>query len=198
MPSINDIIANFQGGARANRYRVLLTFPFETDTGVSLNASIGAILGPLSIGTTLSVGSASYDFQFMCKSASLPPSVIGTIEVPYQGRTFKIAGDRTFPDWSVNVTNDETFSIRDAFERWMNAINSHVGNTRTPTTNAYFSVAQVQQLSVANDDVLKTYTFYNLFPTEVSDISVGYDQNDSIEEFSVNFSYAYWTSNTTT
>jgi hypothetical protein len=30
----------------------------------------------------------------------------------------------------VSVINDEDFVIRNAFERWMNGINSHAGNLR--------------------------------------------------------------------
>ncbi len=38
--------------------------------------------------------------SYMCKSAVLPASNIGVIEVPFRGRTVKIAGDRTFDNWS--------------------------------------------------------------------------------------------------
>ena len=112
------------------------------------------------------------------------------------GRSFKVAGDRTFDDWNVTITNDENFVVRNAFEKWMNAINSHVGNVRTPTTNGYYADAEVYQLSTTNA-VLKKYKFHNIFPTNMSDISVGFDQNDTIEEFTVNFAVTYWTTDTT-
>ena len=194
---INAFMANFQGGARANRYKVILNFPFEVNSGLSLTASVGAVLGPIAGGTSISSGSPSPLFQFMCKGAALPGSQVNSIDVPYMGRVYKVAGDRTFTDWNVNVLNDENFAIRNAFERWMNAINSHVGNVRTPTTNGYYANAEIYQLSTTGS-VIKKYKIHSLFPTDLGEISVGFDQNDTVEEFTVNFALAYWTSDTTT
>jgi len=49
----------------------------------------------------------------------------------YFGRKIKLAGDRTFADWTVTVINDEDFLIRNALEQWSNQINSLQGNLRT-------------------------------------------------------------------
>ena len=46
--------------------------------------------------------------NIMCKSAALPGSNLGVIEVPFRGRTVKIAGDRTFDTWTVTFFNDKT------------------------------------------------------------------------------------------
>jgi len=67
---------------------------------------------------------------FMAKAAQIPASTIGTIEVPYFGRKIKIAGDRTFAEWTVTIVNDEDFLIRNSMEEWMQSINSHLGNVR--------------------------------------------------------------------
>ena len=45
----------------------------------------------------------------MCKSAALPGSNLGVIEVPFRGRTVKIAGDRTFDTWTATFFNDKDF-----------------------------------------------------------------------------------------
>lgn len=193
---IDSFIANFDGGARPNRYRVILNFPFESSGGINISGTIGAIAGPISIGTGFNAGSPSQKFSFMCKAAAIPESALGSINIPYQGRDFKVAGDRTFTDWNVTVLNEENFSIRNAFERWMDRINSHRGNVRTPTTNSYFADAEVYQLSTTGA-ILKKYKFHSMFPTNLSEISLGFDQNDSVEEFSAVLSYAYWTSDTT-
>ena len=55
-------------------------------------------------------------FKYMCKAAQLPASVIANIDVPFRGRIFKVAGDRTIETWSVTVINDESFKLRNAFE----------------------------------------------------------------------------------
>ena len=50
--------------------------------------------------------------NLLCKSAALPGSNLGVIEVPFRGRTVKIAGDRTFDTWSATFFNDKDFKLR--------------------------------------------------------------------------------------
>ena len=68
--------------------------------------------------TTLPNGVAwdADNFRYMCKASSLPASNIAAIDVPFRGRIFKVAGDRTIETWSVTVINDEDFKLRNAFE----------------------------------------------------------------------------------
>ena len=40
--------------------------------------------------------------------------------------------------------------------------------------------------------VLKTYTFIDMFPTEISTIDLSYDSTDTIEEFTVTFALQYY------
>ena len=61
--------------------------------------------------------------RFLVKAAALPASTIAPIDVPFRGRILKIAGDRTFETWTITVINDTDFSLRSAFEKWMNTIN---------------------------------------------------------------------------
>jgi hypothetical protein len=55
----------------------------------------------------------------------------------------------------------------------------------------------VEQLG-KDGEVTKTYTIRGGFPTTVSSIDLSYDTNDAIEEYTVEISYQYWESNTTT
>ena len=48
-------------------------------------------------------------FGFLCKAAQMPAQTIASIEVPFRGRQFKVAGDRTIENWSITVINDEDF-----------------------------------------------------------------------------------------
>jgi hypothetical protein len=47
----------------------------------------------------------------MCKAAQLPGQTIASIDVPFRGRTFKVAGDRTIDAWTVTIINDENFVV---------------------------------------------------------------------------------------
>tara|TARA_A100001234_G_scaffold119539_1_gene104834 strand:- start:274 stop:789 length:516 start_codon:yes stop_codon:yes gene_type:complete len=135
--------------------------------------------------------------SFMCKSAALPASNVGVIEVPFRGRTVKIAGDRTFDNWSATFINDEDMKIRAYFEDWMRQINSHESNVNAvidPTTyGKHIKVHQMEKDSNDNGKILRTYKLWWAFPTSSSAIDLAYDSNDQIEEFSVEFQYSYWT-----
>ena len=134
---------------------------------------------------------------YMCKSAVLPASNIGVIEVPFRGRTVKIAGDRTFDNWSATFINDKEMKSRAYFEQWLNEINTHKANTASvidPT--AYGRSVVIKQLekdSSAAGDELRSYKLWYAFPISTSAIDLAYDSNDQIEEFSVEFQYSYWT-----
>jgi hypothetical protein len=165
-------------GARPNLFEVEMNLPLSVQQGNSLTK-----------------------MRFMIKSAQLPGSTLGTVPVFYFGRELKFAGNRTFPDWTVTVINDEDFSIRNAFERWTSSINSHASNERSLATygpSDYTTNMSVHQFSKNNvPGKIKSYKFVGAFPTDVSPIDLDWGSNDAIEEFTVTFSYQWWESNTT-
>ena len=137
-------------------------------------------------------------FQYMCKAAQLPASVIANIDVPFRGRIFKVAGDRTIETWSVTVINDESFKLRNAFEEWMQLIAKLDTNIGATSPEAYMVDADVYQLGRGSDKasvdsdgdanaVLKRYKMESIFPTNLAGIDLSYDTGDTIEEFTVEF-----------
>jgi len=165
------------GGARPNLFQVeLASFPTAA-TGTSWDSD---------------------KFTYMCKSAALPASNIGSIDVPFRGRIFKVAGDRTFDTWTVTIINDEDFKLRNAFEAWMEGISKLDNNLGATQPASYMTDATVYQLgrgstpsSTSNagsdNSILKVYTFKDIFPTNISQIDLSYDSSDTIEEFTVEF-----------
>jgi len=70
-------------------------------------------------------------FTYTCKGASLPGTDIGTVEVPYFGRNIKLPGNRTFPEWTATVINDEDFFVHERFVDWITDLNKTVANVDT-------------------------------------------------------------------
>lgn len=175
MSNLSEFKSKFiGGGARPNLFEAQVYFP----SGVSGGDKA----------TKLS--------SFMIKAASIPPSVLGTIEVPYRGRKLKVAGDRTFEPWTITVINDTGMELRKAFEDWMNLINRHTSNTSNLPTGAlsYYKNMIVKQLGRENSTTaLQTYTFVDAYPTNISAIELNYETNDQVEEFTVEINYQYWT-----
>lgn len=174
MTSINDFKAHLsQGGARANQFVVTLNFPNITD-GI-----IAATQG-----------------QFLCTASSLPGSTIENIPVPYRGKMVNFAGERTFDNWSVTILNETSFSIRSAFESWLDVINhnSTIGGRLNPAS--YQVQMQVTQLD-RNGAPLLSYQFHDAYPVNISEIALSFADGASIEEFQVQFAYNYWTNKNT-
>ncbi len=140
----------------------------------------------------------STSFSYMCKAASLPASNVANIDIPFRGRIFKVAGDRTIDPWTVTVINDEQFKLRNAFEQWADLIAKLENNMGATNPEAYMVSAKVYQLgrgaspdSMTNsgtaNSVLKEYEFYNIWPSTVAAIDLSYDSTDTIEDFTVDF-----------
>ena len=157
------------GGARPNLFEVELAFP-----GV--------------VGVENDVLSKA---RFLVKAAALPASTVSPIEIPFRGRVLKIAGDRTFDTWTITVMNDIDFSIRSAFEKWMNLINNVNDNTGIQDPEQYQADAFVYQLD-RDGGILRSYKFYDLFPTNISAIDLNYETTDTLEEFTVEMQVHWW------
>jgi hypothetical protein len=143
-------------------------------------------------------------FKFLCKSTALPASNLGSIEIPFRGRTLKVAGDRTFDDWTVTIINDEDFRLRTAFERWSNVMSQLDDATGVTNPTSYMTDAFIQQLgrgpeagaatnNGGNSSILRSYKFFDVFPVTVGEIALSYDTTDALEEFDVTFRYQYFT-----
>ena len=170
--NVSNFLTQVKQGVRPNMFQVDITFPGTVEADQTL-------------------------VSYMCKSAALPASNIGVIEVPFRGRTVKIAGDRTFDNWSATFINDKEMKSRSYFEQWLNQINTHKANTgaiQDPT--AYGRSVVIRQLEKDNSPAgseLRSYKLWYAFPISTSAIDLAYDSNDQIEEFSVEFQYSYWT-----
>ena len=178
------------GGARPNLFEVQIPNLPDAATGSTPKADWGTDI--------------QENFSILCKAANLPASNIASIDVPFRGRTLKVAGDRTIDNWTVPIINDEDFGIRNAMEAWMNGIARLSNNTGATKPEAYMTDAYVYQLgrgysgdrhSDKNSDTadgskvnpLKSYKFLDIFPVAISAIDLSYDSSDTIEEFTVEF-----------
>lgn len=171
MANINAFKASMVGGgARANQFQVSIAKP------------------------AVAIGGSLDSLRFLAKSASLPAQTVADIPVNFRGREVHFAGERSFQPWSIEVYNDNDFAVRNAFESWIDTIQNAESTNGTLNPSQYQVDMEVAQLD-RNDKVIKTYTFYNAWPTNVGQIQLDWDANNSIELFSVDFTYNYWVSN---
>lgn len=132
-----------------------------------------------------------------CKGAQIPSADVGIIELSYMGRKAKYAGDKTFTDWTVTIYNDTNFTIRRKIESWSEILNSTKGNLSSTNWNNYQRNIKIFHYD-GDNKVIKEYTLINAFPINTGDpIDLGWDQNDTAEEYSVTFAYDYFTTDVT-
>ena len=130
---------------------------------------------------------------FLCKAASLPASSITPIEVPYRGRKLKLPGDREYAEWSLTFMSDGDFELRNAFEKWMDDLNKTVDNVATEELNlsgSLFPEWNIDHLD-RTGNAIKSYRFFDCWPSEVSAVDVSYESTD-LMEFTVNLQYTYF------
>ena len=177
----NKTISDFKsrllgGGARPNLFEVELT----------------------TLPTSVALPWQAERFGFLCKAAQMPAQTIANIDVPFRGRIFKVAGDRTIENWSITVINDEDFLFRNAFEEWTQQIANLDDNMGATNPASYMVNAKVYQLGRGSTQasqnnggdsnvVLKEYEFIDIFPVSVGSIDLSYDSTDTIEEYTVEF-----------
>ena len=164
----------------------------------TIKSAIGAWVRPNIFRVTSSggfSGAAGSQFSVLCKAAALPGSSIGTIEVPVAGgRRFKLAGDRTFAEWTTTVINDGGFNTRrnlEAYQKLFTA--SDYSSTVIGNKATALSTLTVEQLDSSGTTVIRKYDLQNCFISDISTIDLSYDTTDSLEEFTVTWVYDYFT-----
>jgi hypothetical protein len=208
------------GGARPNLFEVRMALPPGLNWGGGEIATSANTENKNNNDKAGGANETATTFSFLCKAAALPASNIGSIDVPFRGRIFKVAGDRTVDPWTVTIINDENFQLRRTFEEWVKKIATSDTNIGVTNPAGYMSNANVYQLGRSsgttatpsagggagdgkkttettnatslNHTILANYKFVDIFPTSVSQIDLSYDSSDAIEEFTVEFQVQHW------
>ncbi len=176
-----------RGGVRPNLFSVEHPWP-TTNTDLA---------EPSITGIAASKGS---EVTYMCKSAALPATNVGTVELPFRGRVIKVPGDRSYETWTGTFYMDDAFALRSAYEKWIELTNGVDKNTASADIVDTWVDIKVTQLDKFGGDTsdklneLRVYRLVQAWPVSVSQISLAYDNNDSYEEFDVEFAYQYHTS----
>ena len=156
------------GGVRPNQFEVSLNFPAIVSGGAA-----STLLG-----------------KFHCNAASLPASTFSPIDVFYQGRAIRVAGEREFAPWTVRIINED-FAIRDSLSRWSNSINTLSNNMGVLQPLLYQTDLEIDQLD-RNGVSIKRITLVDAMPISVGEIGLSWDQNNQLKMFDVTFVYNYF------
>jgi len=176
--SFKTNLAKGGGGARPSLYKV------------DINAPSG-------------VGSFSTNSNLLVKAAAIPASNIAPLTTNFMGRAYKLAGFRTFDNWSVTVINDENMEARQTIMEWMVRSAGMLKGNRSSIYGAFVdsggnrrneSNAVVTQMGTDGSEVQK-WNIFNMWPTELGEIALDWS-SDALEEYTVSFCYDYWSHGT--
>jgi hypothetical protein len=131
------------------------------------------------------------EYNTLVTGAALPASNVNPTIIQYRGRELKLAGERTFDPWTMTIVNDTGFTLRNAFEDWMELMNNKETNGGETIPVNYMGEFHVTHLD-RNDSKIAEYILRNAFPINMSEIALQYAQNDVIEEYTVTVQYSHY------
>jgi len=130
--------------------------------------------------------------KFRCKATSIPSGIVGVVELGYMNRKTKIAGDRTYDDWTITVYNDDGHVSREDFIAWQNLAAGTGTSITGQTPDVYKNTAMVTQFD-RNGNETAEYTIAQIWPTNVGEIAFDWDSNDELQTFEITFAIDYVT-----
>jgi hypothetical protein len=128
-------------------------------------------------------------FDLLCQSSQVPAMTMGVIEVPYFGRKIKVAGDRTYAEWTTLCMIEENFSLRNELELWQEKINGAETNSREEVFEAYKTDATVQLYGKGSGAPIRTYNLTGCWPSDVGTIELDWNTTDTIGTYTVTWSF---------
>jgi hypothetical protein len=167
--TIRNLADTLGAGARANKYRVIFSFP-----------------------PALSGDTALEEVDVLAKSALAPSKEVGQIQLWNQGRKLVIPGDTVYDNtWALDFYLDESHGLRHDFVKWMDAADNFQKNQHSGNPLEVMVDLKVQQLDSMGNPTA-TYTLHHCFPQNVGEVTYADDTPDTVAEFNVVFSYTDW------
>lgn len=135
-----------------------------------------------------------------CKSVNLPDRELKSTDFFYDGVKYPIAREVAYKNTTEMTFYMSDSGNREAFIKWMELgrrlrHNVKISN-RVPKgdkNDFYMTVKIEHKGGYENRQTAGVYTFYHMFPTDVSAVTLSNDSG-SLPEFTVTFAYSTWDS----
>lgn len=159
-------------GARANRYRIYITFPTGLDVGVT---------------------GLSETCDILCKQCDGFPEVgADSSQVFTQGRSYYVPKQKeNGGEFKATFYNSEDYNLKRAFTAWVKAIDHPIANTTTGSPSDVSVTLKVAQLDSAENETV-VGCFYEAFVTNVAGQQFDGTSAADVEEFEVTWRYSYF------
>lgn len=131
------------------------------------------------------------NFMFTCKSASIPSSTFGLIEVPFMGRKVKFNGDRNYQDWNTTVIIDNNWESYKNIYNWHAAMNDPKTNRAISNSMPDFKGTAIVTAYAQNGETNFKIELNGFFPYDLQQIDMGWDSTDQTTDLNVTWAYDY-------
>jgi len=169
MANIAELKQALGAGARTNKYQINFSIPSAVPTTSDLKEA-----------------------DVLCKATQFPGMSITPIEVYSQGRKLLIPGATEYENtWTLTFYNTEAHNLRRDMIAWMKAADDFQKNIHSGNPNDILGELGVVQLDSDQKETV-TYTFHNVWVSEVAAIELTADGEAEISEFEVTFSFSDW------
>lgn len=198
--SIDAFRANLINGlARNNLFLVQGNFPGSNTSSIQGAAAVAGSLFGGAVSSAINSaaaaigggGNPSAQVSFLCKATKLPTATQAINRAMYMGREFKYPGDKTFADWSITCYNDGTYSLRKAFEGWLNLINTNRTNVGANSLNQFMTDWTVSPLTREGNPIT-TYKMVGCWPSAFGDVTLDMNADTNPSTFDVTIAYQYY------
>lgn len=183
--------AMFSGGARSYLFYVPFVFPGAGSSADTSGNSIMNFVTNLATNalSTFGLGADDKMYPYLVKSTNLPEASFEEVGVKYGGVIYKIAGDRTFGDWTVQLNIDDKGKVLDKFHAWQTKIyDLSSGIAGLPVD--YMKDQEIHLLDYTGN-TMKSYKLFGCWPKSISTVSLDYATTDTIT-VDITFSYLYY------
>ena len=130
--------------------------------------------------------------SILIKTATLPSTTIGNVEIPYQGRKVNMPGDRAAPaDMAMTIIYNTANNIHKKFHDAMNAIQGSE-NTGIAQTDLIANTMTIGVGDPASPNAsIQSYTLYGVIPTSIGAVEVSHETTDALLTFDATIQYTY-------
>jgi hypothetical protein len=134
--------------------------------------------------------------HFYCNQAPLGARTIATSDLKHYGPVRKMARENTYAEFQLQFIITNAWEARNFFIKWMDLCVSTV-SANMKYYNDYKGDIKVLAFNQSNESVATTSSthgthYIDVFPTNVDQVNLAWDQLNQLGQFSVNFVCRKW------
>lgn len=131
------------------------------------------------------------DLEFKVKASQFPVGVVEKVPVSYMNKKINLAGDRTYEDFTCTVYVDSDHTIRQQLIDWQSKTHAIGKDIYGDIPAEYKKQATITSIDRQGRET-KQYNFEGVWPTNIGELQVDWENNNAVSTFDVTFQIDWW------